>query len=111
MANITVERRKHNRVKFETVVDLKLPSDAGRFISRGRVKDISLGGLKFESCQELSTNELLVSFCNGSFLDGSEIECRVIRAVKDKLSYIYGVEFKKLNLLDKAKIWYKTTAA
>ena len=108
MANIGVERRKHNRIIFETIVELKLLINVERDIISGRVKDISLGGLKFESCQELSINDVIVSFGHGSFLGGSEIKGRITRVVKDKLTYLYGMEFQELKLWEKAKIWYKT---
>ena len=109
VVNTIVERRKHKRVKFDAVVDLKASDSAYRYISKGSVKDISLGGLKFESCQELSIKDVVLSFGNGSFLGGSEIKGRIIRVVKDKLTYLYGVEFQELKLWEKVKIWYKTT--
>ena len=110
MVNTVIERRKHKRVKFDAVIDLKASDSGYRYISKGSVKDISLGGLKFESCLDLDLKDVVLSFGNGSFLEGSVIKGRITRVVKDKLTYLYGVEFAELKLWEKVKIWYKTTS-
>ncbi|OGF56022.1 MAG: hypothetical protein A2452_11215 [Candidatus Firestonebacteria bacterium RIFOXYC2_FULL_39_67] len=110
MVNAVLERRKHKRVKFDAVIDLKAAESVYRYISKGSVKDISLGGLKFESCLDLDIKDVVLSFGNGSFLGGSVIKGRITRVVKDKLTYLYGVEFQDLKFWEKAKIWYKTAA-
>ena len=106
MANSLADRRKYNRKSIDTVVDIKLLIDGELYVDEGRVRDISVGGLKFESCHKLSQKEVVISFCNGPFLAGTEVKSRVTRMVKDGLTYLYGVEFKGLKLREKTKIWY-----
>lgn len=108
MENITVERRKHKRRNIEAVIELKTLVNNDRYIISGRVKDIGLGGLKFESCHEFVPEDITVNFCDGSFLEGAEIKGRITRVVKEKLVYLYGVEFEELNFWEKVKIWYRT---
>ena len=112
MGSISViERRKNIRVDYETVVDLKLSTDEMKCVSRGSVKDIGLGGLKIESCHEMGLNEVVVNFGTDSFLWSSRIRCKIAWVKKNKLTYLYGMEFLELKFWEKVKIWLKTTAA
>ena len=109
MKNLVVEKRKHKRKKCEIVVDLNSPSETDQYISKGCVKDISMGGIRLESCQKLDPKDILITFEPDSFLGGMSISGKITRVEKDKLSYSYGVEFRSLRFWEKIKLWYKTS--
>ena len=100
---MSVERRRHPRVNFSTALDIyyigvKEP------ISQGIVKNISLGGMSFETDNEFATGSDLEFRFDLGENKWVKVKGMVMWQTPSSGSFIYGIMFTKVSFFDKLKL-------
>ena len=94
------EQRKHPRVSYIASVDILITA-IQRVLYKGLIKNISIGGLAFETEVELKIGDE----CAFLFYLPSQKSIKVIGHIvwefKDKNSFFYGVQFSKIGFISK----------
>ena len=108
MPEITVERRRYPRVAVNIVIEDIFMLDA--FVSRqkGQITNISTGGVGvlIDDPIKLDTN-IVFSFSLPNGVKINNIRGRVVRVIKEKDTWVHGIEFTKRGLLNSLKLlWY-----
>jgi hypothetical protein len=104
------EKRRHERINTIIRADLFTFSQYDpRFVGKGVITDIGIGGMKLETNDVIEEGEdLLIKFFlpRGQYFDN--IRGRIVRTQKDSFTFIYGIRFIDIKFLDKIKIWLFT---
>jgi c-di-GMP-binding flagellar brake protein YcgR len=93
--------RKHKRVRVSVPIFISLAGDVYRKMIRLECRDLSAGGLSFETNQEipLEADSRVVIAKVGKLPDAASIEARVVHRSRNPVTgrYWIGVEFTRFN--------------
>ena len=107
MAEQGVERRKYKRYIANSEAELFAFSvETPRFIGKGVVTDISLGGLRFESNIEFPHDDVLVKFYLPGYMKLFAIRCLRVRTGKEPNRFVYGFKVSEARFSEKVRLWW-----
>ena len=101
------EKRRHARIDIVLTADLfRFGNYNPKFLGKGIITDLGIGGMKIETNDVISEEEeLFIKFFlpNGAYFDN--IRGKIMRTQKVSFTYTYGIRFIEIKLRDKFRIW------